>query len=257
MPELGEDARGYPSVFIPVGEVGVSLQFDSGIGALGSTLSQDPPTVHGISAERVHVTPHNASAQWRTKLGEFRIEGYAPGVKCAFEAFAAGQAASAPTEQIFTICSSLRAPAPGPWRAPTQAERKSGMTFVPDGAWVESSPPQHPGRYLRSDGFRARLYAGSFVVSSMDCPASFEDLESADLDRESVALRRTESAGGPVWIREVSKSWDGHAFPGETRIIAPRDGTCCTLTFVPWLTQPSEAQIHYAAALCDTFESGV
>lgn len=250
--ENTRDAHGYPRVdFFVDGEM-VILQFDSGVAHLGNTLAKTPPTVFGLPTEKAHVGPENLAAQYRTAMGDLRIMGFAPGVKCTFEAFRDVPAET--LDRIFTACASLRWPAFGAWRRATPEERANGgMTDIPAGAWVENALPSHPGSLLRPGKFFAHLHLGGLAVSGAVCPQSIEPLRERSVGEVEVTVEERKTPGGEVWIRRVTEVYEDHQMPGPTRIFAWRDGGCCRADFVPWTMQPTAAEIDYAIALCDTF----
>lgn len=195
------------------------------------------------------------TARYRTATGDLRILGAAPGVKCSYEAF---RDVPEPTlNRIFMLCASLRSPAPGAWRPATPEERAhGGMTHVPEGAWVEGALPGHPGaKLLRPGNFVAQMHVGPFTVTSQVCPQSFDVLREKSTPEVEVSVERRERPRGDAWIRRVIEEYDGNRYPGPTTVLAPRDGRCCALIFVPWTTAPSDAQIEYALALCDTYRA--
>lgn len=252
--ESTRDGYGYPRVDIDVGGNAVLLQFDSGIGKLGNTLAGKPPTVYGLPVEKVHFGPENVAARYRTKPGDLRISGFAPGVKCIFEPFGAVPAAA--LDKIFTVCASLRSPAPGAWRRATVEERAhGGMTDVPAGGWVEGALPPTPGSLLRPGKHIARLHLGALVLSGAQCPPSIEPLREREVDEAEVVVEERKTAGGDAWLRRATDVHDGDRFPGDTTLFARRGGGCCRAMFVPWTAPPSAAQVDYALALCDTFRA--
>jgi len=251
---LERDVHGYPSVAIDVDGFAITLQFDSGVGQLGVTLSRTPPRVYSLAAQKASATPDNVTARYLTSGGDLRILGVAPGVKCRFEPY--GQVPEPTLDRIFTVCASLRAPVLGPWRAATPDERAhGGMTDVPAGAWVEGALPSTPGSLLRPGKFIASMHVGRFVASSTLCPSSFDELRDKSAPEVEVVVERKASAGGEAWIRKATEEYNGDRFPGATTLIAPRDGRCCTVSFIPWTTFPSAIEIDCAIALCDTFRA--
>lgn len=251
--ESTRDGYGYPRVDIDVDGELVTLQFNS-VGELGNTLARTPPTVYGLPVEEAHVGPENLAARYRTTQGDLRISGFAPGVKCAFETFRAVPAAT--LDRIYTVCASLRSPALGRWRRATPEERAhGGMTDIPEGGWVESALPSHPGSLLRPGTFVARLFLGGLVVSGSVCPPSIEILRERDVHEVEVVVEERSAPGGDVWVRRATEVHDVDPLPGSTRIFARRDGRCCLAEFVPWTVQPTTAQIDYAIALCDTYRA--
>jgi hypothetical protein len=246
------DAYGYPRVHIAVDEAWVSLQFDSGIGHLASSLGATPPTVHGLPTEKVQIGSDHVALRYRTKMGDLRIMGYAPGVTCSFETF---REVPEPTlERIFTVCASLRSPPLGAWRRATSEERAhGGMTDVPEGGWVEPGPPQHPGRFFMPGKFVARLYLGGLVINGAVCPPSLDMLQKPDVNEAAVEVEVRSTAAGDAWIRKAIEEYDAARFPGTTVIYAARAGGCCRAEFVPWTAPPTSAQIDQAIALCDTY----
>ena len=252
--ESTRDSYGYPRVDVDVDGSTVLLQFDSGIGRLGNTMASTPPTVYGLPTEKAHVGPENVSARYRTKPGDLRILGSAPGVKCSFEPFR--DVPEATLDRIFTVCASLRAPALGAWRRATPEERANGgMTDIPAGGWAESALPSHPGSVLRPGKLLARLYLGGLVVSGARCPPSIERLRERDVNEADVVVEERKTAGGDVWVRRATEVSEGERYPGATTVFAPRGGGCCRAGFVPWTTPPSAAQVDYAIALCDTYRA--
>jgi hypothetical protein len=251
-PELGQDMNGYPAVTIAVDRDQVTCQFDSGIGALGATLAKRPPTVYGLAPQASELGGDHVAVRYLDANGGLRISGFAPGVKCGWEGDAALPAPI--REAIFTVCASVRSPAPGAWRTATEAERAhGGMTDVPDGAWVESELPATPGSLLRPGAFIARMHLGELAILSAPCPASFEDLRKAEAPEVAVELEHRPRPGGEVWIRRPTEAYDGDRYPGPTTLLAPHGARCCIAQLVPW-TRPTEpAKIDYAIALCDTY----
>jgi hypothetical protein len=251
-PELGADAYGYPAVTIAVDRHAVTCQFDSGIGALGVTLAKQPPMVYGMAPQAVDVGADHAAARYVDASGLLRISGFAPGVKCGWQG---DPALPAPIrDAIFTVCASVRSPAPGAWRSSTAAERAhGGMTDVPDGAWVESELPATPGSLLRPGKFIARMHLGELAILSAPCPASFEDQRKPEAPEVEVDLEHRERPQGEVWIRRPTEAYDGNRYPGPTTIVAPRGARCCVAQLVPWTRPPEPAKLDYAIALCDTY----
>jgi len=251
---LTKDAHGYPRVDVDVAGQAVFIQFDSGIGALGVTLAKDPPTVYRLPVLESSVSASGVAAWYESKLGDVRVYGYAPGVKCSFEGWRGTPKTT--LEQIYTVCSSLRSPSPGPWRASTAEERAhGGMTDVPEGAWVESAMPDTPGSQLRWGRFTARMYLGRFSVSGTTCPASDEALRKAEAPEVSVRLRKKPASGGDVRIRNATEEYDEYRYPGATIVWVPRAARCCRAVFVPWLTEPSQGELDYAISLCETYRA--
>jgi hypothetical protein len=202
----------------------------------------------------VHLGPENVAARYRTKPGELRISGFAPGVKCIFETFRTPTEAT--LDRIYAVCASLRSPAPGPWRRSTPEERAhGGMTVVPDGAWVETALPSHPGSLLRPGKFVARLHLGGLVLSGAVCPPSIETLRTHEVHEVEVVVEERRALSGMAWVRRATEVHDVDRMPGSTTIFAPRRGGCCRAEFVPWTAPPSTTQIDYAIALCDTFRA--
>lgn len=252
--EQTHDPHGYPRVDLSVAGQLVFLQFDSGVGQLGVTLRKKPPTVYGLPVRMSTYNDGGVAAWFESKLGDVRVLGIAPGVKCSFEGLPSTPKGT--LEQIYTVCASLRSPPPGKWRAATVAERAhGGMTDVPEGAWVESERPNTPGSRLRPGRFVARMHVGRFVVDSSGCPASFEALRAAEPPEVEVDLQRRRTSLGDVWIRKATEAYEGDRFPGATVVLALRASRCCRVTFVPWLDQPTDQEIDDAVALCDTYRA--
>lgn len=253
-PTLQHDGYGYPRVDVDVDGKVVVVQFDSGIGALAQTLAESPPKVYSLVAQKALVTDETIAARYVDSLGAARISGYAPGVKCLFEGY--GATPESTLERIWTVCSSLRSPAPGAWRPATEEERAhGGMTDVPEGAWVEGALPSTPGAALRPGAFRARMYLGGLVVRGGVCPASFDALSKKEPSEAQVDVEHRSLEGGDVYVRSAIDAFDGRKYPGGTTIVASRAGRCCYADFVPWSKPPSAPKIDWAIALCDTFRS--
>jgi len=252
--ELGRDGFDYPRVNVTVDKETVFVQFDSGAGQLGATMAKQPPTVYALPTQKAHVGPENLAARYRTHPGDLRIIGYAHGVKCDYEP--KGAVPEATLARIYTVCASLRSPAPGAWRRATPEERAhGGMTDVPEGAWVEGALPKTPGSLLRPGEFVARLYMGGLAVNGSRCPPTMQILRELDPGEAEVAVEERQTAGGDVWIRRVTEEYQGDRYPGPTILFARRAGKCCKAVVVPWTKPASAEQIDYAIALCDTYRA--
>jgi hypothetical protein len=253
-PVLRTDANGYPAVDLAVEGNPVRCQFDSGIGALGATLTKKPPTVYGITPQASEVDDDHAAARYVDAVGTQRISGFAPGVKCSYEGF--GELPVAVRDAIFTVCASVRSPSPGAWHPASEAQlAHGGMTDVPDGAWVEGELPGTPGSLLRSGPFIASMHVGELVIRSGPCPASFEALRQVDAPEVEAELEHRQGATGDAWIRRATETYDGNRYPGATTVLVPRGPRCCVAEFVPWTRPVAADKIAYAIALCDTFRA--
>jgi hypothetical protein len=251
-PALDKDMHGYPAVRIAVDRYQVRCQFDSGVGALGATLAKQPPTVYGMAVQASEVGVDHLAARYVDTNGMLRISGFAPGVKCTWEGLP--ELPAPIRDAIFTVCASVRSPAPGAWRAATEAERAhGGMTDVPDGAWVESELPGTPGSLLRPGKFIAQMHLGELTIRSVPCPASFEDQRKPQTPEVDADLERRPRPRGDVWIRRATETYDGNRYHGSTTVVVPHGTRCCLAHLVPWTRPPEPAKIDYAIALCDTY----
>jgi hypothetical protein len=242
------DGYGYPSIAIAVGREQVTCQFDSGVGAMGVTLAKQPPTVYGLAVETSQLDGDHLAARYRDANGMLRISGFAPGVKCTDEVV--GPLDDATRDDLYTVVASVRAAAPGPWRAATDDERAhGGMTDVPDGAWVERALPNTPGSMLRPGKFIASMHVGELVIQSGPCPASFDDERKLEAPEVEVQLEQR----GDAWIRRTTEASSDVRYPGPTLVFQPHGARCCVADFIPWTQPPSAAKIDYAIALCSTF----
>jgi len=250
--EATRDAHGYPLVTVDIDGHAVSIQFDSGVGRLGATMSKKPPMVYSMATQRAHASPENLTALYVDSRGNTRVLGVIPGVKCSYEAFVPTPAAT--LERIYDMCKSMRSPELGALRASTPAERASGgMTSVPEGAWVETQRPTYPGAVLLDRPYSGRLFAGRYSVRGRACPASFESQRAFESPEVEARVEKRTRASGDAWIRLPTESDQGDRYPGTATVVVPREGRCCVVTFMPWLTQPSARQIDDAIALCDTY----
>jgi hypothetical protein len=251
-PVLDTDVHGYPAVRIAVDRYQVTCQFDSGVGPLGATLAKQPPTVYNMATQAAEVGVDHLAARYLDSSGMLRISGFAPGVKCTWEGLP--ELPAPIRDAIFTVCASVRSPAPGAWRTSTEAERAhGGMTDVPDGAWVESALPGTPGSLLRPGKFIAQMHLGELTIRSVPCPASFEDQRKPQTPEVAVDLERRPRPGGDVWIRLATEVYGGDRYPGSATVVVPHGGRCCLAHLAPWTRPPEPAKIDYAIALCDTY----
>jgi hypothetical protein len=205
-----------------------------------------------MTPQAVELDADHIAVRYLDSSGVLRISGFAPGVQCTWKGDAA---LSGPIrDAIFTVCASVRSPAPGAWRSSTTAERAhGGMTDVPDGAWVESELPATPGSLLRPGRLIARMHLGELTILSAPCPASFEEHRKAEAPEVEVELEHRPRPQGEVWIRRATEVHDGHRYPGPTIIWAPHGARCCIAHLAPWTRPPEPAKIEYAIALCDTY----
>lgn len=196
-----------------------------------------------LAPEGARRTADNVAWQAELPDGGLRVTAYARGVRCVATL---GPFDRAWLEQAYQLCGSVRPPPVGAWQpAPGRSS-----TMVPEGAWVEPRRGEMLGDSLLGP-YAPRLYAGWFGIAHAHCdpPASLEALEGTEA---TVAVTRRDTAGGPAYVRSARATRNGATFDSGVRIVAPRGDGCCVAEVFPLFEAPSDAEIEYVVAMCDT-----
>ena len=215
-------------------------------GSLRADLTYEPSSAFYAAEAPANARRAGETLIWQTEQpeGGVKVTGLARGLRCTA---VLGAFDRSWIDAAFQLCGSIR-PAPlGTWGpAPGQ-----GNTQVPEGAWVEPRRPEMLGESLLGP-YAPRLYAGWFAVAHAHCPADPTTLGTATGTETAVTLQQRETSMGPATIRRSRATRGGVTFDAGARVVAPRGDGCCVAEVFPLFEGPSDAEIDYVLALCDT-----